>query len=147
MSVLSKLNIAADIDSANVDPVLAARARLLGHLGEQLKAAEAMVNGTEYRVKRQRWETNEETGEKVRKEIEVPLRKWYWRDAVGQVRFCLKVGNKRLPLKGNDTNIVVGDDKALPETIQVCMKAVEAGELDNAIDQIIKTRKPIGKKA
>ncbi len=147
MSVLSKLNIAAAIDNANVDPVLTARARLLGHLGEQLKAAEAMVSGTEYRVKRQRWETNEETGEKVRKEIEVPLRKWYWRDAVGQVRFCLKVGNKRLPLKGDDTNIVVGDDKALPEIIRVCMKAVEAGELDKAIDQVVKARKPIGKKA
>ena len=147
MSVLNKLNITADIDNSNVDPVMTARARLLGHLGEQLKAANAMVEGTEYRVKRQRWETNEETGEKFRKEIEVPLRKWYWRDALGQVRLCLKVGNKRLPLKGNDTNIVVGDDTALPETIQVCMKAVEAGELDKAIDKVVKARKPIGKKA
>jgi len=147
MSVLNKLNIAADIDNSSVDPVMTARARLMGNLGEQLKAAEAMVEGTEYRVKRQRWEINEETGEKVRKEIELPLRKWYWRDALGQVRFCLKVGNKRLALKGDDTNIVVGDDTALPEIIQVCMKAVETGELDKAIDKIVKARKPIGKKS
>ena len=147
MSVLHTLNIAADIDHSNVDPVMTARARLIGHLGEQLKAAEAMVDGTEYRVKRQRWETNEETGEKVRKEIEVPLRKWYWRDALGQIRFCLKVGNKRLALKGDDTNIVVGDDKALPKIIQTCMKAVEDGELDKSIDRIVKARKPIGKKS
>ncbi len=146
MSVLNKLNIAADIDNSNVDPVMTARARLMANLGEQLKAAEAMVNGIEYRVKRQRWETNEETGERFRKEIELPLRKWYWRDALGQVRLCLKVGNKRLALRGNDTNIVVGDDTALPEIIQVCMKAVEAGELDKAIDKVVKARKPVGKK-
>ncbi len=146
MSALNKLNIAADIDHSNVDPVMSARARLIGNLGEQLKAAEAMVSGTEYRVKRQRWETNEETGEKVRREIEMPLRKWYWRDALGQVRLCLKVGNKRLALKGNDTNIVVGDDTALPEIIRVCMKAVEDGELDKSIDKVVKARKPIGKK-
>jgi hypothetical protein len=120
---------------------------LIGNPGEQLKAAEAMVSGSEYKVKRQRWEINEETGEKFRKEIEVPLRKWYWRDALGQVRFCLKVGNKRLALKGDDTNIVVGEDTALPKIIQTCMKAVEDGELDKAIDVIVKARKPVGKKA
>lgn len=147
MSVLSKLKIAADIDRSNVDPVMAARARLLAHLGEQVKAAEAMVNGTEYRVKRYRWETNEETGEKIRKEIETPLRKWYWRDALGQVRFCLKVGNKRLPLKGDDTNIVVDEDTKLPEIIQICIKAVEAGELDRAIEKVIEARKLFGKKS
>ncbi len=146
MSALNKLKIVADIDNSKIDPVAVARGRLLGHLGEQLKAAEAMVDGTEYRVKRQRWETNEETGEKVRKEIEMPLRKWYWRDALGQVRFCLKVGNKRLPLKGEDTNIIVGEDTKLPEIIQTCIKAVEAGELDQAIDQVVKARKPISKK-
>ncbi len=147
MSVLNTLNIAADIDHSNVDPVVATRTRLLGNLGEQLKAAEAMVNGTEYRVKRHRWEVIEETGEKVRKESEVPLRKWYWRDALGQVRFCLKVGNKRLALKGDNTNIVVGEDTNLPEIIQVCMKAVENGELDKAIDKVVKARKPVGKKS
>ncbi len=147
MNALNSLNIAADIDHSNVDPVMAAKARLIGSLGEQLKAAEAMVNGTEYRVKQHRWEVIEETGEKVRKAIEVPLRKWYWRDALGQIRFCLKVGNKRLPLKGDDTNIVVGDDTALPEIIQICIKAVEAGELDKAIDKVVKARKPIVKKS
>ncbi len=106
-----------------------------------------MVNGTVYRVKRQRWEVIEETGEKVRKEIEMPLRKWYWRATLGQIRFCLKVGNKRLPLKGSDTNIVVGEDTALPETIQVCIQAVEDGELDKAIDTVVKSRKPTGKKS
>lgn len=147
MSVLNTLNIAADIDQANVDPVVATRTRLIGNLGEQLKAAEAMVNGTEYRVKRHRWEVIEATGEKVRKEIEVPIRKWYWRDPHGQVRFCLKVGNKRLPLKGNDTNVVVGDDVKLPTIIKACMKAVEAGEVDKAIEKILKARQSKSKKS
>lgn len=67
-------------------------------LKQQLEAANPMVEGRSYMVERNRTEVNEETGEKTVKTVQVPLRKWYWRDVEGKLRFCLRVGNKRLDL-------------------------------------------------
>ncbi len=143
MSVLKNLTIAADLDNTKVDPVAVARDRLTNALKQQLKAATAMVEGRTYMVERVRTEANTETGEKTTKTIQVPLRKWYWRDAEGKLRFCLRVGNKRLDLDQGKTNIVVGDDDtALPGVIETCIKAVENGELDGKIKAALADRKP-----
>jgi hypothetical protein len=69
--------------------------------------------------------------------IQVPLRKWYWRDVEGKIRFCLRVGNKKLELKKGKTNIVVGDDRQLPSVIEKCISAAEEGELDGVIGILV----------
>lgn len=140
MSYLKDLTIAEDLNNQSVSPTIRARTRLINALQEQFKAAEAMVAGETYMLTKMRWQTNDETGERVRIPHEVPLRKWYWRDVEGKVRFCLRVGNKKLELKKGKTNIVVGDDKNLPKVVQACISAVEAGELDDAITDVIATK-------
>ena len=80
-----------------------------------------------------KWETNDDTGERVRVPIQVPLRKWYRRDAEGQIRFSLRVRNRKLELKKGMTDIVIGGDKELPRAVACCISAVEAGELDGGI--------------
>ena len=96
-----------------------------------------MVAGEPYMITKMKWQTNADTGERVRVPIQVPLRKWYWRDAEGQVRFSLRVRNQKLQLKKGKTDIAVGDDKDLPLVVASCISAVEAGELDEVIEKFI----------
>jgi hypothetical protein len=140
MNHLKKLTIATDLNEHSVSPVIKARSRLILALNEQLKAAEAMVAGEIYQQTRMRWQNNDDTGERVRVAQKMPIRKWYWRDAEGKVRFCLRVSNKRLELQKGKTNIVVGDDKELPAVIQTCIEAAEDGEFDEAIGLIVEQR-------
>lgn len=120
--------------------IIKARADLIIALKEQLKAAEAMIAGKPYMITRMMWQTNDITGERVRVPIQVPLRKWYWRDAEGKVRFCLRVRNRCLELQNGKTNIVVGDDKELPAVVQACIAAAEAGELDDEIAKVVASK-------
>ena len=136
MPYLKELTIVEELNPQSVSPILKARARLIAALKEQLKAAEAMVAGESYTITKMKWRTNDDTGERVRVPFQVPLRKWYWRDAEGQVRFSLRVRNRKLELKKGMTDIVVGDDRQLPSVIENCISAVEAGELDKPITVI-----------
>ncbi len=146
MSYLNELTIVEELNPNTVSPTIKARTRLIAALKEQLKAAEAMVSGETYTITKMRWETNDDTGERVRVPIQVPLRKWYWRDVEGKVRFCLRVGNKRLELQKGKTNIIVGDDKCLPAVIEKCILAAEAGELDQVIANLTEIG-PVRRKA
>ena len=134
MGYLDELCIVEELNSKSVSPLLKARARLIANLKEQLKAAEAMVAGEPYMITKMKWQTNDDTGERVRVPIQVPLRKWYWRDAEGHVRFSLRVRNKKLELMKGKTDIMVGDDRHLPGTIEKCISAIEAGEVDKLLN-------------
>lgn len=74
------------------------------------------------------WRTDGIAGERYQVLVKVPLQKWYWRDGEGNVRFCLRVGNKRIELEVGKTDIVVGDDRQLPSVIEKCTLAAKAGE-------------------
>ena len=133
MTHLKELTIVKDLNPNSVSPLIKARTRLITALKEQLKAAEAMVAGETYMITKMKWQTNDDTGERVRVPIQVPLRKWYWRDTEGNVRFSLRVRNRKLELKKGMTDIVIEDDKSLPVVVASCISAVEAGELDDRI--------------
>ena len=85
--------------------------------------------------------TVEENGQRVRKQVNKPIRTWYWRDAEGLVRFSLRVGNKPIEVDKDKTDIVVGDDKELPNVIDLVIKAVEAGELDRTLKTFLQKTK------
>ncbi len=109
------------------------------NLKQQQLAANAMVKGEAYMVPRMI--TVEEDGVKVRKQINKPIKTWYWRDSVGQVRFSVRVANKRIELSKGKSDIVVGGDKELPQVLATVLKAVEAGELDKAVTAAVNARK------
>ncbi len=139
MPILNKLNIAAEESRNQHNPFAKAKLNLLTNLAIQLKAAEAMVVGKPYLVTKM--QTVEENGVNVRKPVERPLRHWYWRDSAGAVRFAVRVSNKRIELSKGKTDIVVGKDAELPSVIQQLIEAVNAGELDNAIENVAALRK------
>ncbi len=138
-TILKSLTFAAREENTDVDPFQRAKAKLIQNLKQQQLAADAMVKGEAYTVPRTI--TVEEDGVKVRKQINKPIKTWYWRDSVGQVRFSVRVANKRIELAKGSTDIVVGADEALPQIIATVLKAAQAGELDKAVAAAVNARK------
>ena len=121
MTNLSKLTLAPRPVAVKSDPFAAAKAALLKNLERQLTSARAMIDG---------------------KPCPEVKRKWYLRDGDGKVRFRMRVGPFVLDMGNGMTDIVVGDDKALPKSIETVVAAVKGGELDEQIKQALSRRKP-----
>jgi hypothetical protein len=121
MTNLSKLTLAPRPVAVKSDPFSAAKAALLKNLERQLTSARAMIDG---------------------KPCPEVKRKWYLRDGDGKVRLRMRVGPYVLDMGNGMTDIVVGDDKALPKSIETVVAAVKGGELDEQIRQALSRRKP-----
>ena len=136
---LKSLNITEREERNAADPFTRMKHRLIANLRRQKRAADAMVRGEPYMEPRNI--TVEENGQRVRKQVNKPIRTWYWRDAEGLVRFSVRVGNKPIEIDKDKTDIVVGDDKELPNAIDLVIKAVEAGELDRTLKTFLQKTK------
>ena len=121
MTNLSKLTLAPRPVAVKSDPFSAAKAALLKNLERQLTSARAMLDG---------------------KPCPEVKRKWYLRDGDGKVRLRMRVGPYVLDMGNGMTDIIVGDDKALPKSIETVAAAVKGGELDEQIRQALSRRKP-----
>jgi hypothetical protein len=121
MTNLSKLTLAPRPVAVKSDPFAAAKAALIKNLERQLTSAKAMIDG---------------------KPCPEVKRKWYLRDGDGKVRLRMRVGPYVLDMGNGMTDIVVGDDKALPKSIETVVAAVKGGELDEQIKQALSRRKP-----
>ncbi len=108
------------------------RAKLLERLDEQLELAGAELKGESVVKTRHIYVTNE-AGERVSKDVERRLRKWFWRNATGSWFMELRYGGKALKLSGNRTAVEVGEKDKLTETVATLIDAVKAGELDKAL--------------
>ncbi len=73
MTILSKLNLSDKTKAAMLTaPEAKLRGKMLEALDLQIEAAKAM-----------RWVKDPETGERVRKEVPVRSRPWFWKDEQG----------------------------------------------------------------
>lgn len=115
------------------------RKNLLKHLEEQLELAQAELRGEQLVKTRQVYVTQED-GERVVQNVERRVRKWYWRNADGNWFMEVRYGNKALKLSGENTAIEVGGQDKLVEVIGTVKDAVEAGELDKALNMARKER-------
>lgn len=61
------------------------------------------------------------------------------------MRLRLRVGPSLLDLGGGMTDIVAGDDKALPKTIETVAAAVKGSGLDERIGKALAGNKPRGR--
>ena len=134
-ALLKTLSIAQKEQIRKQDPFARAKQKLLTNLGHQLKSAEAMLAGETYI--QPKTITVKVDGQNVRKEVNKPIRTWYWRDTNGKIRFAIRVANKAVELEKGKTDIVVGTEKELLTIIKTVQRAVEAGELDKLIETTI----------
>ncbi len=131
MTILDKLTLSNKTKAGAVaSPEIRVRGKMLEGLDVQIAAAEAQANGETYIKRANRWITDTETGERVRKEVPVRFNRWHWRDESGKVFIQLRYGNKPLELKqGKPTIELAGENELLP-TLRELREAIVEGEFD-----------------
>ncbi len=127
MTILSKLNLSDKTKAAMLTaPENRVRAKMLDAIETQIAAAEADAAGEPYTKLTSRYTTNEETGERVKKEVPMPVRRWWWKDVSGNVVLDVRYGNRRVELKPGKTEQLV-------PALTMLADAVKAGELDEVL--------------
>jgi hypothetical protein len=141
MAVLSKIKTSKAVKQDNHSPVMRRREKLIEKLNEQIQGAEALVDNKVYQPTKTVFITNAE-GNSERQQKPKRFRAWYWHDVAGIWHTEVRYGAKPLKLNGKgDTAITVGEKEALPPTLQLVIDAVNAGELDAAIEEVAVLRK------
>ena len=134
MTILEKLTFSDKTQAAVMtSPEARIRRKMLDAIDIQIAAAEAQANGETYIRRAPRWITDPETGERVRKEVPVRFRRWWWSDDTGNVMLDVRYGNRRIELQPGKPTIEVGAAENLLPTIQAVKEAVAAGELDTLL--------------
>ena len=88
-----------------------------------------------------RWVKDPETDERVRKEVPVRSRPWFWKDEQGSYMLEVRYGNRRLELKPKKSTIEIGEAENLMPTLETLRDAVNAGELDKLLKEAKSSRK------
>jgi hypothetical protein len=133
MAHIEKLKLTTETRNAGGDETKALRQKVINHLTEQKALAEADLKGEAYVPKRTAYLKDEETGQRVPKEVPKRPRRWFWHNLEGKWFLELRYGNKPLSIDGRNTAIEVGAKEKLPEVIQTLIEATKKGELDNVL--------------
>ena len=140
MALLSKIKTSKAVRKDNHSPVMRRREKLIEKLNEQILGAEALIDNKVYQPTKTVFTTNAD-GKSERQQKPKRFRAWYWHDVAGVWHTEVRYGAKALKLNGKgDTAITVGEKGALPATLQLMIDAVNAGELDAAIDEVAAVR-------
>jgi Family of unknown function (DUF6641) len=137
MSALSKLSIKSVVRSNKQDPIVQRRRKLSAAIDEQMLVVAAVQKGEDYEVQRKSWVRGED-GEKVLVERARKVRAWFFEQDAGWYVQC-KYGTKALAL-GSGNAVFVNALKEVRGVLETLKAAVEAGELDEAIENTLKKR-------
>lgn len=138
MGVLDKIKLVEISRKIKPNAAQQRRAKLVEQLIEQLKMAEAMLNGTAYERTKSTWAKDAE-GNRVRVQKQVRVRAW-WEVAGNAVQFGLRYGAVPLQLQPGKSAVEVAKLAELPATIKLLIAAAEAGEMDAAIAGVMDKR-------
>lgn len=134
MTIISKLKLSDKSQTPiRSTPETRIRAKMLEALDFQIAAAEAEANGETYIRRAMRWISDPDSGERVRKEIPVRFKRWWWKDETGSTFLEVRYSNKRVPIKPGKTAIEVGDTNNLVPTLNLLKDAISGGELDQPL--------------
>jgi hypothetical protein len=132
-SVMSKINglqLVAYERANSTDPKLKRRRKLLDKLTEQQRIAE----DNRYQPTAQKWVDGVD-GERKRIEVPKRVKRWWGKDANGNTVLTVRYGSKLLELAKGKQAIKLASDADVAKTLHMIAEAVEAGELDAAIEQ------------
>jgi len=125
------------------DPVVQRRSKLITRLQQQI----ALVNDSNYTIARQKWVAGD-NGVKELRELPKKVRPWWRTDAAGNIVFLVRYGARVVELAKGMHAVMVGKKDKLIPTIETVIAAVQAGELDAALELINKAAVQMkGKKA
>jgi hypothetical protein len=133
MATLDNLKFTAAVKARHQAPVVGRRNKLGKKLWEQIKLAEAELQGAELNITRLKTVRDIDG---VRKTIEVPKRvkPWWFTSEQGKVCLTVKYGSAVLELRKGLPSIELASAEQLVGTLEMLKQAVEGGELDKEIE-------------
>ena len=134
MSTLAALKLTATKKPNQIPQVLQRRNKLAKRIWEQIELAKAEQTGGQFAVSRFRSYTDKETGLRKQVETQKRIKAWWFVGDNGKLALAIRYGSKVLELAKGKFAVEVVATTELVSTLQVIKSAVEAGELDAAID-------------
>ena len=147
MTMLESLKFTDKPRDAGTSPEGRLRQKLLAAVDLQISAAQAEANGEEFVRQAMRWITDKDTGEKVRQEVPIRMRRWWWNDDTGKVMLEVRYGNKPLELQPGKPTIEIGEQDNLLPVLSTLRQGIVAGELDKLLMDAKKARVRLKRKA
>ena len=132
MTILTKLKL-TDVTRVKMiaSPEAKLRHKLLSTIEEQIAAATADKNGEPFEKRAERFVTDAETGERVKRNVPVRFKRWYWTDASnGKAYLQIRYGNKALEMAKDKPTIELKTEAERIPALEQIHKAVADGELD-----------------
>ena len=114
-----------EVPKKMTDPTVRRRDKLLERLQEQINLAK----DPSYVVKSHKWE-KDDSGTKVRVEVDRKVQPWWFTDIDGQVYLTVKVGYQKIEFEKGKSAIKVGSVDKLPSVLNTIVAATQSGELD-----------------
>ena len=134
MGNLSSLKLVAQRRPSKGSPVVHRRNKLMGKLKDQIALARAATEGGSFQAQRQRTMVDPETG--LRRSVAVPrrIRPWWFMADNGKTAVSVRYGATVLELSKGRFAIELSDSSELVAALETVAAAVQAGELDAAIE-------------
>ena len=134
MGNLSSLKLVAQHRPSKVSPVVHRRNKLMGKLKDQIALARARAEGASFQAQRQRTIVDAETG--LRRSVAVPrrIRPWWFMADNSKTAVSVRYGATVLELSKGRFAIELTDSSELVAALETVAAAVQAGELDAAIE-------------
>lgn len=133
MSQLDNLKLVAVSKPRHIPAVQMRRNKLSSKLWEQIELAKSQIDGTEFKVMKNRTFTDRESG--LKKQLSVPkrLKPWWFVSEDGKVCVSIRYGSRTIELAKGKPSVEVGSAEDLVKALESIKAAVEAGELDAQI--------------
>ncbi len=134
MGNLSSLKLVAQRTPSKITPVVHRRNKLMGKIKDQIALARAAAEGASFQAQRQRTIVDAETG--LRRSVAVPrrIRPWWFMADNGKTAVSVRYGATVLELSKGRFAIELADSSELVSALETVSAAVQAGELDAAIE-------------
>ena len=133
-SLLNTLKLVAATRDNKVSPEMQRRQKLIKKIDEQILLADAALNGETYSPTKFKTVVNAE-GITEYKQMPKRIRAWWW-ETGGKLNLSIRYGARVIELAKGKNSIELDNLAAVLPTLDLIKKAVEAGELDEAITKV-----------
>lgn len=134
MATLASLKLTTTRKPGQLSPAQIRRNKLVKRIGEQIQLAQAQQNGTTLNITRSRTVKNAETGERRTVEQVKRLKPWWFQTDNGKLALNIRYGARVIDLAKGKSAVEIASVADLVPTLELIRSAVDAGELDTALE-------------
>ena len=135
MSTLNTLKLVTAVKPQHMPDVVKRRYKLSNKLWEQIQLARAQFLNEPFNITKMKTVKNVDTGTSETIAVNKKIRPWWFNSEAGSLCVTIKYGTKVIELAKGKPSIELSNKDELISTLELVKKEVEAGELDQQIDQ------------